>query len=284
MTFPVAQISKMRRQEQGSSWACIRTLYYRPQTYFCIGWSKTIPNHSPFFFSDRFAWLTICLSRATSVPVGEDQSQHLEFARDLANTFNFTFKQPVFAEPNGLICQALYPFPLFLANASLALAPAKRIMSLKDPTQKMSKSSPNTASRILINDDADVIRDKIAKSLTDSHTQSITYDPLSRPGIANLIDILRHTTKTQTPPEDIAAHFNNVQGVKVKALKGAVADAVVRELAPVRERYDALIAKDAQGHSHALSEPLLIGREKAKKSAMKTMKLVRQAVDLPCYN
>lgn len=153
-------------------------------------------------------------------------------------------------------------------------------MSLKDPSQKMSKSAPNTASRILINDSEDEIRSKITASLTDSATDTITYEPATRPGIANLIDILRHTTRTSSQPEDIAAEFNQLQGIKIKALKGSVADAIVKELEPARERYNALMAQDAEGKG-GLKVPLEMGKTKAKRSAAATMQAVRRVVGLP---
>ncbi|KAG8737961.1 Tryptophan--tRNA ligase, mitochondrial, partial [Ceratobasidium sp. 428] len=113
----------------------------------------------------------ILLYRATHVPVGEDQQQHLELSRDLADLFNRTHKETVFPLPQCII------------------TPTKRILSLRDPTQKMSKSSPNPASRILLTDPAETIEKKVRSAVTDSE-RGVTFDLTARPGVANLLTIL----------------------------------------------------------------------------------------------
>ena len=115
---------------------------------------------------------------ATHVPVGHDQAQHLEFAREVATGFNHAFGQEILVPPETLI------------------SPAKRIMSLTEPTTKMSKSHSNPESRILLTDSDSEIQSKIKSAVTDSD-YSISYDPEKRPGISNLIDILYHCS-----PED----------------------------------------------------------------------------------
>ncbi|OAX36009.1 tryptophanyl-tRNA synthetase [Rhizopogon vinicolor AM-OR11-026] len=119
----------------------------------------------------------VLLYKATHVPVGEDQQQHIELTRDLADIFNRTFKgtSPVF------------PLPIYVNT------PSKRILSLKDPTSKMSKSSPDLQSRILLTDTALQIQSKIRAAVTDS-IHGITYDPEGRPGTSNLLTILAACT------------------------------------------------------------------------------------------
>ena len=106
---------------------------------------------------------------ATHVPVGEDQIQHIEFARECANNFNATYGD-------------------HLVKPIAILSPARRIRSLKDPTQKMSKSDDDPRSRILLSDSNEAIAAKIRHALTDS-VGDISYDPQKRPGVSNLIDI-----------------------------------------------------------------------------------------------
>ena len=121
----------------------------------------------------------ILLYDSNLVPVGEDQVQHVEFARNLARSFNSATGHDILQVP------------------SVMLSPAKRIMSLQDPLKKMSKSQGNEASRILITDEADVIRQKIKSAKTDSEPGPITYTPDTRPGVSNLIDIYRYTSQSE---------------------------------------------------------------------------------------
>ncbi|KAF8319437.1 Nucleotidylyl transferase [Clavulina sp. PMI_390] len=113
----------------------------------------------------------ILLYKATHVPVGEDQRQHLELTRDIAQWFNQRYMSQTFALPSTIS------------------TPTKRILSLRDPIQKMSKSAKDPKSRILLSDSRDEIARKIRKAVTDSET-TISYDPIHRPGISNLLRIL----------------------------------------------------------------------------------------------
>merc|ERR1711939_634674 len=122
----------------------------------------------------------ILLYQATLVPVGADQLQHIEFARSLARSFNSHLRQT--AESPNLF---RVPRP--------ALSPARRIMSLKRPTQKMSKSDADPKSRILITDTREEIHAKVKGAITDSEP-GISFDPEKRPGVSNLIEILRTVT------------------------------------------------------------------------------------------
>ncbi|KAJ2878033.1 Tryptophan--tRNA ligase, mitochondrial [Coemansia aciculifera] len=160
----------------------------------------------------------ILLYRATHIPVGEDQVQHLEFARDLALHFNKTYGQKMFPPPQSI------------------LTPSKRIMSLKDPLRKMSKSDPNEMSRIILSDSDDDVRKKIKRAPTDAIT-GITFDPKERPGVANLVSIYAALRDIADPAEAARAmeSLNNAQ------LKESVADAVVQTLGPIRNQMNRLL-------------------------------------------
>lgn len=106
-------------------------------------------------------------------------------------------------------------------------------MSLTDPSKKMSKSDPNPNSRILITDDEDTIRQKFKGALTDSY-EGISYDPQNRPGVSNLLDILKHTIDDETSMQDLVADFKDSN---LRLLKQAVTEAVVKDLRDVREKF-----------------------------------------------
>lgn len=114
-----------------------------------------------------------------------------------------------------------------------SVAPARRIMSLTDPNKKMSKSDPNPNSRILITDDEGTIHQKFRTALTDSQ-EGIVYDPENRPGVSNLLDILKHVRGEEISSHDLAADFRDLS---LRSLKETVADAVVESLRPVREKF-----------------------------------------------
>jgi tryptophanyl-tRNA synthetase len=158
----------------------------------------------------------ILLHNAELVPIGEDQKQHLELARDLAQKFNSTYSE-TFKVPKPYISSV-----------------AARIMSLQNPKAKMSKSDPNEAASIFIADEATVIRKKILSAVTDSQKQ-ICADP-QRPGIFNLLNI--YAAVTQSNPESAAEHFRDYQGYA--AFKKEIADGLIALLEPVRQRYLAL--------------------------------------------
>ena len=195
----------------------------------------------------------ILVHRATHVPVGEDQSQHLEFARDRAVGFNHTYG-PVLVAPETLI------------------SPAKRVMSLDQPTQKMSKSHPNPKSRIQLTDDRATIQAKIRGALTDS-IEGVTYDPERRPGVTNLLEIIHHLTPGSESPMALAKDMENLS---MRALKERAVDVVDAELAPIRERY----AETMTLGGAAVDAVAAAGAEEARASAEATMKLVREAVGM----
>jgi tryptophanyl-tRNA synthetase len=158
----------------------------------------------------------ILLYHASLVPIGDDQRQHLEMTRDLAERFNNRFGE-VFPVPDALIPET-----------------TARVMSLTDPTGKMSKSDPNDKSRILILDSPDVVRKKIKSAVTDSDPE-VRFDPTSKPGISNLLEIM--ATCTDRSIDDLVDEYGPGGYGRFKE---AVAEAVVAELAPVRSAYQNL--------------------------------------------
>ena len=158
----------------------------------------------------------ILVLRADLVPVGDDQRQHIEMTRDLAERFNNRFGD-VFPIPNGLVPET-----------------AARVMSLTDPTAKMSKSDPNDKSRIDLLDSPDVIRKKIMSAVTDSEP-TVRYDPADKPGISNLLEIMSACTGRSI--DDLVDEYGDGG---YGAFKEAVAEAVIAELAPIRATYENL--------------------------------------------
>ncbi|KAL5406508.1 hypothetical protein PMIN06_002794 [Paraphaeosphaeria minitans] len=175
----------------------------------------------------------VLLYNATHVPVGEDQAQHLEFTRELARSFNHVYARP-HADPTDQDAFRGFNIPRTI------LSPAKRVMSLQDPTKKMSKSDPDERSRILITDTREQIQAKFKAALTDS-TPGISYDRELRPGVSNLLDIMYYMDQSKyESPEAIARDFADVS---MRALKEEVATAVADHLDPIRERYKEQMAR-----------------------------------------
>lgn len=158
----------------------------------------------------------ILVLRADLVPVGDDQRQHIEMTRDLAERFNNRFGE-VFPIPDGLVPET-----------------AARVMSLTDPTAKMSKSDPNDKSRIDLLDSPDTIRKKIMSAVTDSEP-TVRYDPAEKPGISNLLEIMSACTGRSI--DDLVGEYGDGG---YGAFKEAVAEAVIAELAPIRAAYESL--------------------------------------------
>jgi len=155
----------------------------------------------------------ILLFRADAVPVGEDQKQHLELTRDLAQRFNSRFGDE-FPIPDPIIPKR-----------------GARVMSLQDPTSKMSKSDPDEDSRILILDDPDTIRKRLKRAVTDSGRE-VRYDWEEKPGVSNLIEILSLFTG-----DDILSIEAEYGDAGYGAFKDVVAEAVVEGLALIRRAY-----------------------------------------------
>jgi tryptophanyl-tRNA synthetase len=153
----------------------------------------------------------ILLYDTDEVPVGEDQTQHVELARDIAQRFNTRYG-PTFTVPRAV-------------NPPVAA----RIMDLAAPGDKMSKSAASAAGTLRLLDEPQVLRRKVMRAVTDPGNE-VTYDPARKPGLSNLLTILAACTGGE--PARLAGHFD-----RYAELKEAVADAVVATLTPVRDRY-----------------------------------------------
>jgi tryptophanyl-tRNA synthetase len=191
----------------------------------------------------------ILLFHANLVPIGEDQRQHLEMTRDLAERFNNRFGE-TFPVPDALIPET-----------------AARVKSLVDPMSKMSKSDENTRSRINVMDTPDEIRAKVKAAVTDSEP-TVRYDIAEKPGISNLLEIMSACTRTSI--DDLAAEYADAG---YGPFKEAVAESIVAELAHVRAAYLAL--DDAE-----VARLLQKGALDARTAAESYQQIVRKAVGL----
>ena len=204
---------------------------------------------------------------ATHVPVGEDQAQHLEFTRELAQGFNHVYGK----EGGGHGSEILKP-------PETLISPAPRVMSLTDPRAKMSKSDANPKSRIMLTDDEKEIREKIKTAVTDSDTSRITYDPERRPGVGNLIEVLYHlsTSDGALKYESRDDVTKDLEGLSFRAFKDKVAETVEATVKPIRERYEHCKEEQMDEVWKRAQEDAL----RAQHNADKTMSLVRQAMGL----
>ncbi|XP_042207953.1 tryptophan--tRNA ligase, mitochondrial-like [Homarus americanus] len=194
----------------------------------------------------------ILLYRATHVPVGEDQRQHIQLAAHLARVFNNKFGQ-TFVLPRSLVY-----------DDSIA-----RVKSLRQPDKKMSKSETDPKSRINLADSPDEIREKFKKAVTD-FTSAVYFDAENRPGVSNLMSI--HRAVTGQSMEQISRECEGVNTAQYKLL---VADAVIEHLRPIRLRLEQLLSDRAH-----LNHLLDLGADKAKTIASKTWQDVREKVGL----
>ena len=190
----------------------------------------------------------ILLYNASLVPVGDDQKQHLELARDLAEKFNHRYSD-TFKVPEPFISKV-----------------GSRIMSLQDPTAKMSKSDPNHAATVFITDRPEDVRKKIMSAVTDSSAE-VRSGP-DKPGVTNLLAIMSACTG-----RSVATLESEFAGKGYGDFKKAVADAVVATLDPVRLRYDELIKDRAE-----LDRIFKSGAEQAQATAFRTLSKVNRKV------
>ncbi|NBQ83260.1 MAG: tryptophan--tRNA ligase [Alphaproteobacteria bacterium] len=183
--------------------------------------------------------------KATHVPVGDDQKQHLELTRDIAQAFNAMFGEEFFPLPEPQI-----------------LGKATRVMSLRDGNAKMSKSDPSEYSRITMRDDADTIMTKIKKAKTDPEPLPREEDGLKdRPEAKNLVSIYAALAETST--DDVLREFGG-QGFGV--FKPALADVAISKLAPITDQMNIYmqdpaqidaILKDGAERAHAIAQPIM---------------------------
>ena len=184
----------------------------------------------------------ILLYQSDLVPVGDDQKQHIELTRDIAIRFNKVHGE-TFRIPEGYIPKV-----------------GARLMSLQDPTQKMSKSDPNPNGYVAIMDDPAVILKKFKRAVTDSDGL-VKFDPVNKPGVSNLLAI--YTTFTGKTMQEAEAEF---EGKGYGHLKTAVADAVIAELTPVQNEFKRLVADEAY-----IRQVMAEGAEQARVAAAATL-------------
>jgi tryptophanyl-tRNA synthetase len=190
----------------------------------------------------------ILLYDANYVPVGDDQKQHVELTRTLAERFNSRYGD-FFVVPEPLIPET-----------------GARIMDLQEPTKKMSKSDASDKGYILLNDDLARIKNKIKSAVTDS-IGVIQYDKKNQPGLANLLTIL--SSCTNTPIQQLVQTY---QGATYAEFKEVVADAVVRVIEPIQQQYTNLVK------STVIDEVLDAGAARASDIAFKKVRKANQLV------
>jgi tryptophanyl-tRNA synthetase len=206
----------------------------------------------------------ILVYRATHVPVGEDQKQHLELSRDIAQKFNNDFGDSI--RGHGFADGLFFPQP-----EPLITGPATRVMSLRDGTKKMSKSDASDNSRINLTDDADTIAQKIRKAKTDP--EPLPVDPAGlegRPEAKNLVGIYGAITG-----ESVEQVLGRFAGQGFGSFKSALADALIDLLSPLRSRLDHFRADPAE-----LDRILSAGAERASELAAPTLAAAYRAVGL----
>jgi len=191
----------------------------------------------------------ILLYDADRVPVGDDQRQHLELARDAANRFNSRYGD-VLVVPEAAVPKV-----------------AARVMDLQDPTSKMSKSAISPQGTIDLLDTPEELAKKVRRAVTDTDGE-VRYDPAAKPGVSNLLELL--SAATSEAPEDLAGRYH-----QYGPLKADVAEALNELLAPFRKRFGELSDDPA-----AVEAALALGRDKARAVADATLTRVRDALGL----
>jgi tryptophanyl-tRNA synthetase len=187
----------------------------------------------------------ILLYRTDIVPIGEDQRQHLELARDVAQRFNARYGE-TFVVPEGV-------FP----------DTGGRVMNLQEPDVKMSKSRGAESGTVLMLDSPEVVRKKVKTAVTDSGTD-VRYDPEEKPGISNLIELMTVVTGESIP--DVEARYD---GTGYGRFKEEVGDAIVELLRPIQQRY-----REVRSDTAELERLLAIGANKARAEAAPTLELM----------
>lgn len=192
----------------------------------------------------------ILLYDANYVPVGEDQKQHVELTRDLAERFNNRYGET------------------FVVPSPLTPKVGKRIMSLNDPSKKMSKSENNDKGCIYLLDDLNVVRKKIMSSVTDSYGE-LSLDKEKQPGLYNLFEI--YAALSDMPKEEL---LEKHKGQGYGEFKKAVSECVVNELSKIQERYKKIIASDQ------IEEILNEGALKAQRIADRKLEKVERKIGI----
>jgi len=184
----------------------------------------------------------ILLYQTDLVPIGDDQRQHLELARDVAERFNFRYGD-TFRVPDGMFPEV-----------------GGRIIDLQEPTNKMSTTMSSEQGAVYIVDSPDVIRKKFKSAVTDSGRE-VRYDPQEKPGVSNLLEIMSVATGKAIP--ELERQFDSAG---YGDFKTAVGESVVELLTPIRERFEALRADERE-----LQRLLAVGAEKARRTSEPTL-------------
>ena len=193
----------------------------------------------------------ILLYQADLVPVGEDQRQHLEITRDIAERFNKLYGK-TFVIPDAYVRKS-----------------SARIMGLQDPESKMSKSATNLNDVIFLEDEPEVILKKFKKAVTDSENK-VKFDPESKPGVSNLMQI--YSAITNKTMEEIEKEF---EGKGYGDFKMAVANSVIEKLKPIQDKY-----KEILNNKEYLEKVYTQGAENARKLASKTLEDVKNKIGI----
>jgi tryptophanyl-tRNA synthetase len=205
----------------------------------------------------------ILVYRATHVPVGEDQKQHLELSRDIAGKFNNDYAESIRSHGHG---EAFFPLP-----EPLIQGPATRVMSLRDGSKKMSKSEPSDQSRINLTDDADAIAHKIRRAKTDPDPLPHDEKALAaRPEADNLVGIYAALSDTSK-----AAVLKEFGGAQFSTFKPKLADLLVAKLSPITAEMRRIKEDTAY-----IDQVLADGSARAQALAAKTMTAVKDIVGL----
>ena len=203
----------------------------------------------------------ILVYRATHVPTGDDQKQHLELARDIAQKFNHDFSSSIMS----LVGRDMF-FPL---PEPLIQGPATRVMSLRDGSKKMSKSDPSDLSRINLADDSDTISQKIRKAKTDPHPLHAELSELKqRPEADNLVGI--YAALAGTSKQDVLNQFGSGN---FSVFKAALVDLCVARLSPIGDEM-----RRIQADPGFIDSLLRVGSERARVRAQATMTIVKDVI------
>lgn len=255
---------------------CLHTLYYKPRIYYSTSISPCRPGDEG---GNVGGWRGEADGSATHVPVGEDQSQHLETTRVLAKQFNKSYPStpPTFNIPETMIStlplSPLFPhyllFPCSVLSEAIADAGAyPRIASLTNPTKKMSKSDLEKNSKILLTTPPKTIRTIISRALTDSIPG--VYSSPDRPGVTNLLNIL--AAFENFPVEKLE---DEMREWKMREFKDRVAESVVSGLEGIQGRYE-----EVKGDKKWLERVRREGNEKARGIASERIKEIKRIVGL----
>jgi len=194
----------------------------------------------------------IVLYDANEVPIGDDQRQHVEITRDIAIRFNHRFGDT------------------FVVPEAVTPAAGARVMSLQDPTSKMSKSDDSDAGCVYLVDDPAAVMKKFKRAVTDSDTgaDAVRYDRAAKPGVSNLLEI--HAAVTGRSPEEVAGDYEQYGRLKVET-----GEAVLAVLDPIRARYEELMADPGE-----LARLLHVGADKARVVASATLERAHANIGL----